>query len=128
MAAVFLPSTGLSTVLDPRTARQGCGLVPLLDLLCVTLHQEVVEVWIGEKSFLASLVQVGGVPDVVVMVDPLVFLAEDVVHHGLIVLVPQDAIVLIHSTPRFFPWLWGFGADFLQVDPAWRGKVTGNAP
>ena len=24
--------------------------------------------------------------------------------------------------------LWGFGADFLQVDPAWRGKVTGNAP
>ena len=28
-----------------------CGLVPLLDLLCVTLHQEVVEVWIGEKSF-----------------------------------------------------------------------------
>ena len=35
-------------------------------------------------TLLASLVQVRGVPDVVVMVDPLVLLAEHVVHHGLL--------------------------------------------
>ena len=51
------------------------------------------------------LVDVGGVPDVVIMVDSLVFLAEHVIHHRLVILVPQDTVVLIHSASWLFPGL-----------------------
>ena len=51
------------------------------------------------------LVNVRGVPDVVIVVDSLVLLAEHVVHHGLVVLVSQDPVVLIHSASWLFPWL-----------------------
>ena len=44
-------------------------------------------------------------PDVVIVVDSLVLLAEHVVHHWLVVLVSQDPVVLIHSASRLFPWL-----------------------
>ena len=50
-------------------------------------------------TLLASLVQVRGMPDVVVMVDPLVLLAEDVVHHRLLdvllSIVPMHCNVII---------------------------------
>ena len=98
-----------------------CGLIALLDLLGVTLHQEIIEVWIAEESlpfhrgylkvspFCSSppvgFLNVSGVPDVVIVVDSLVLLAEHVVHHGLVVLISQHSVVLIHSASRLFPGL-----------------------
>ena len=98
-----------------------CGLIALLDLLGVTLHQEIIEVWIAEESLPfyrgylkvslycssppVGFLNVSGVPDVVIVVDSLVLLAEHVVHHGLVVLVSQDPVVLIHSASWLFPWL-----------------------
>ena len=39
------------------------------------------------------------------MVDSLVLFAKHVIHHRLVILVPQHTVVLIHSASRLFPRL-----------------------
>jgi len=55
------------------------------------------------------------VNSLMLMVDSLILLTEDIIHHGLIVIITKLSVVIIDSTSWLPPTLRSLGAKTLEV-------------